>query len=409
MIQKNFIFIAHRYLFTKSKDASINFMIRLCFIGILIASCSLTLVVSIMNGFEQATYQKIQSIYPDVIIDGHGQQFDMENLSPILEQSQYKIQHFAAQQMSQALIYNPEISQTPTMVFLRGIDPEKESFINKLDSKVTCPQHHSLLQLTADNQILIGYKMAQDLNLYVADTARILYSNDEPSGLHVTFQQITVRIGGIFKTGVEEFDNNVIFCNTLFFDQLFPDLGIGQVHIKLQPHSNSDEIIATLKKRLQTDVYSWKDLYPTLISALKLEKWAMFFILMLIVFVASMNIISLICMFVTHKKRDIATLICLGMQTSSIRYIFITISFIISSCATIAGLLIAYILGKVVQHYPCIQLPDNIYDTPYLPIKLELTIFFAIFLITIMLGFFASVLATRNIHGLHIIDTLKNE
>jgi ABC-type lipoprotein release transport system permease subunit len=409
MIQKSFAFIAYRYLFTKSKDTTINFMVKICFIGILVASCSLTLVISVMNGFEKATYEKIQSIYPDLIIDGQGEQIDMDCLSLILAEPTYKIQHFAPQQVGQSLIYNPELSQTPIMIFLRGIDPEKESLVNKLDQKIINPKSYPLSSLTKNNHIIIGSKLAEQANLCVGDSARILYSSDEPAGLHITFQQITVIIGGIFKTGVEEFDNNVAFGNITFFDQLFPDQGIGQVHLKLQPHSKEDEIITMLKKRLNADVYCWKDLYPTLISALKLEKWAMFFILMLIVFVASMNIVSLIFMFVTQKKRDIAILTCLGMHKSSIRYIFITISLIIAVGATSLGLVLAYAVGKALQTFPCIKLPDNIYDTSYLPIKMELTVFSAIFITTIMISFLASVLATRNIDRLHIVDTLKNE
>ncbi len=384
-------------------------MIKICFIGILIASCSLALVVSIMTGFEKATYEKIQSIYPDLIIDGQGQQFDMEHLSPILQEPSYGIQHFAEQRTGQTLIYNPEESQAPIMIFLHGINPEKEPFISKLDQKIIHLGNATVSTLTQKNQIVIGSKLADTANLSVGSTAHILYTHDEPAGLRITFQQATVIISGIFKTGVEEFDNNSAYCNYRFFDEILPDHGIGQVHLKLSPYAREDDITQNLKKRLATDVYSWKALYPTLISALKLEKWAMFFILLLIVFVASMNIVSLVSMYVTQKKRDIAILICLGMHTSSIRCIFITISLIIAWCATSLGLLIAYIIGKILQNFPCIKLPDNIYDTAYLPIKLELPVFLAIFIITIMISFFASILATRNIEQLRIVETLKNE
>ncbi len=409
MIQKSFAFIAYRYLFTKDKQSTINFMIKICFLGILVATSSLALVVSIMTGFEKATYEKIQSIYPDLIIDGQEEQFDMEKLSEILKDPVYNIEHFTKHQTGQALIFNPENSQTPLMIMIRGIDPKKEAFVSKLDQKIIHQKQPSLENLTQNNQIIIGSKLAETTNLFVGSTANILYTHDKPAGLRITFKQAPVTISGIFKTGVEEFDNNSLYCHQDFFEELFTDQGAEEVHIKLLPQAKQQKIAHALKKRLETDVYSWTSLYPTLISALKLEKWAMFFILLLIVFVASMNIISLISMYVSQKQRDIAILICLGMHAKSIRAIFITISLLIASCATFLGLCISYAIGTTLQCFPCIKLPDNIYDTAYLPIELEAPIFLAIFLITIVISFFASILATRNIESMRVVETLKSQ
>lgn len=406
MIQKSFTFIAYRYLWTKGKNNTIGFMIKVCFLGILIASSSLALVVSIMTGFEKATYEKIQSIYPDLIISGNGQQFDMQQLGTILQEQEYKIRSFTRQKTAQALMYNPETSQAPRMVFLNGINQAEQ---NKLSKKLLNQKDEGLEELLEKNNVIIGSKLAQTADLFVGSSINILYTHDEPSGLHITFQQAVAKVSGIFKTGVEEFDNISLYCNDNFFDTLFPDNLNEEIHVTLLPDVSNESIAKALSKRLETDVYSWMALYPTLISALKLEKWAMSFILLLIVFVASMNIISLISMYVEQKKKDIAILICLGMNTSSIRAIFVTISLIISCLATWLGLLAAYVVGKALQTYPFIKLPESIYDTDYLPIKLEAYVFLTIFILTIMISFFASLLATRNIENIRIVETLKNQ
>ena len=408
MIQKNTTFIAQKYLFAKTKNSTIRFMILLCFIGILIASASLALVVSIMTGFEQATHQKIQSIYPDLIIDGQGNQFDMHILLNILKNPKYKIQHVAEHQTTQALLHNSNNNQSPQMIIITAIDPQTEQQITHLEKKLLNNQF-SLTSLLTKNQILIGVKLAEILNLSINSNAHILYSNDGLQGLKLTFQQAPIIISGIFKTGIEEFDTNTIYCNKSLFQKLFPDIGIEFVHLKLQPNADAQKIALDLKQDIHADVYAWQTLYPTLISALKLEKWGMFFILLLIVFVASMNIISLIFMFIAQKKRDIAIFMFLGMPTKSIRTIFITISLTIATIATALGLFIAFMIGIFLQTFPFIKLPDNIYDSTYLPIKMESFVFFTIFVITIVIAFLASVVATRNIEQIHIIETLKNE
>lgn len=408
-MQRNFLLIALRYLTTKQKDATINSMIKVCFAGICLATCALTLVVCVMQGFEHATHQKMQSIYPDLILDAHGQQIDMDTLQPILQEPQYHITHTSAQRLGQALLYNQDYG-SPTVVFIRGIDPKQEQNVTCLASKTVQPAPtSSLSNMIHDNSIFIGSKLAQELDLSVANEAKLLYSNDEPAGLKVTFEQSPIIIGGIFKTGIDDFDTNLIFCSTNLFDKLFPDQEVTQVYIKLNDRSYEQQTCTLLKERLNLDIYSWTSLYPALVSALKLEKWAMFFILLLIVLIASMNIISLIFMYVTQKKKEIALLMCFGMPLHKIKFIFMFISIYIAFFATSIGLFCAYIIGLIIQKYPIITLPDDIYISTHLPIQLDPTIFCVIFIASLMLSFIASVISTQKITTLNITQTLKYE
>lgn len=410
MIQKSFLLIALRYLFNKQNDATINSMVKVCFVGIMIATCALALVVGVMEGFEQVTYRKMQSIYPDLIVDARGNHIDMQALKPILQEKQYHIQHFSEQQTAQALLYNNEYSTTPTVIFLHGINPEHEQNVTALFSKTISPQtSNSFTELIHDHSIFIGQKLAQNLNLSIDDTTQLLYTQDEPEQLHVTFQQQQVKIGGIFKTGIDEFDTNFAYCSSKFFNTLFPDNGITQVYLKLNDTSCEQTTSQQLKQRLNVDVYSWKDLYPTLVATLKLEKYAMFFILLLIVFVASMNIISLLFMYITQKKKEIALFISFGMRLKNVKIIFIFMSLCISFFATSCGLLLAYLIGTLLQTYPFIKLPDDAYLVTHLPIQLDPTIFCVIFIASLIISLLASIISTKKLDKLNIVQSLKQE
>ena len=409
MFNKNFLLIALRYLTTKQKDATINSMIKICFAGICIATFALTLVVCIMQGFEQATYQKMQSIYPDLILDANGTEINMKALDPILKESKYEISNSSPQQINQALLYNNECA-SPIVVCLRGIQPEFEQKVTSLSTKtINNYKEISLPEIIYKNHIFIGTKLAQQLHLSVGNSANLLYSNDEPEKLTIKFKQTPIVIGAIFKTGIDEFDNNLVFCSTELFNSLFPDCGITQVYIKLTDKIHEQSTSELLKKRLNVEVYSWKNLYPALVSALKLEKYAMFFILLLIVIIASMNIISLIFMYATQKKKEIALLICFGMPLNKIKIIFMFISLFISFFATSLGLIIAYIIGLFIKNYSIISLPDDIYITTNLPIQLDPTIFCVIFISSLALSFIASIISTRKLNKINIAQTLKYE
>jgi len=142
-------------------------------------------------------------------------------------------------------------------------------------AKITAPATtiETFSQLFDNDQILIGCQMAHDNEYAVGDEIELLFSSNESvRGHKLTFNSHTTIIGGIFKTGIDEFDSNVIYCPFSLLETLFPDIEVEQVTIQLHPHADEAQTIAKLKKRLGIDVYSWKDLYPSLFAALALEK-----------------------------------------------------------------------------------------------------------------------------------------
>lgn len=409
MLQKNFLFLAFRYLKSNQQSNSINSMIKICLAGIIIATCALALVVSVMQGFEKITYEKMQSIYPDLILDAQGNHIDFEKITPILQEELYHIKHFSEQQTRQALIYNSEYDNNPTVIYIRAINPISERLVTNLEQKIIHPKKENLSQIIHNHHILIGQKLAQTLNVSVGDEAKLLYTEDEPEQLKVTFEQSKVVVGGIFKTGIDDFDNNLIYCSHKYLESIFPESGITQVYIKLQQLYHEQATVNALKARLNVDVYSWQSLYPTLVSTLKLEKYVMFFILLLIVLIASMNLISLIFMYITQKKKEIALFICFGMPLHKIKLLFISICLFITLLGSTLGLFIAYIVGLFLQIYPCITLPDDIYLTTCLPIELDPIIFCAILVSSLVISLLASIIATKKIHALQLIQVLKQE
>jgi ABC-type lipoprotein release transport system permease subunit len=108
MFLPSYFLISLRYLQSAQRNSTIKTMITICFFGIFIATFSLALIISITKGFEQATYSKMQSIYPQLILDAHGQELNYEQLQPILQNPAYHIKNFAPQQTAQALCRSEE-------------------------------------------------------------------------------------------------------------------------------------------------------------------------------------------------------------------------------------------------------------------------------------------------------------
>jgi lipoprotein-releasing system permease protein len=215
-------------------------------------------------------------------------------------------------------------------------------------------------------------------------------------------------VSGMFKTGIDEFDNGLILCSFDLMHELFPDNGATQLSLRLQPNEDEQKTIQQLQDTLQLEVYSWKDLYPALVSALKLEKYAMFLILALITLVASMNIIALLFMQITQKRPDIAVLRAMGALPRTITQIFLIMGMSIALVASACGIALAWIATLILQNYPFITLPDAYYVS-HLPAKMDWQLVLSVFSVVICMSFIATWLTARRTRSINSAQVLRFE
>lgn len=410
MIFPSYLFISYRYLASANQNTTIRTMLRITFASIFIVTFALALIMSIMEGFEIATYTKMQSIYPQLIIDADNQELDYNAIQTLLNHPDNNIAYHAPQQMMQALCNSIEFDIIPTIVCLNGIVPELEKKVTYLE-KMILPNNllHNLTDLCRENQVIIGKALALQMHASVGSQLKIISSPDFDLTQIKKFHENTVIVAGIFSTGIDDFDGTRIYCSTEFFTTLFPDYGIRQIYAQAIPGTNEDDVIKKLTDKLGLHVYSWKQMYSSLVSAMQLEKYALYCILLLIMLIASCNIISLLFMHITQKQRDIALLLTLGLTVRQVKTIFLTSSMTIATIASISGLCMAWITGLFLSHYKWIKLSENVYYVDHLPIIIEPLLFLFIFFVVLTISFFASLIPLSKIKMKYIATILRNE
>lgn len=412
-------FLAQRILLTHVYQKSISTMTVICFAGIFIGSFSLALITAIMNGFEVVIHEKMQGIHSNLIIQSYKNDINMDALAPVLEKEFPEITAFSPTATHHILIQindpsfakasEDRLDSTPIVAIIKGIDPTKEQYTSSLSKKIISSPTTEFSQLFNDNQIIIGKQLAHNNEIIIGDTVELLFIRDgHVHGKRVTFDSQPAMVSGIFDTGIDEFDNGVVYCSLSFLEQLYPNITIEQVNIALAPNTDEQALIEKLHKRLKLNVYSWKDLYPSLVATLKLEKYVSFFILALILLVASMNIISLLFMQITQKRPDIALLKAMGMSHNSISAIFFIIGMTISCVASFFGLIAAVITSLFLQRYPFITLPDSYYVTQ-LPVAMSGHIICAVFFVVIIFSLCATWLPIQRIRTINISRVLRFE
>ncbi len=391
-------------------EQSISTMIKISFLGIAIGVFSLTLVVSIMSGFEKATHKTMQSIHPQLFVRSDGLPMNVSKLASVFKKEFPEISAYAPNDTQHVLLENDATKAIDTVAILRGIDPSKETQVSSLHTKlIKTLNGKQFSKLLTENHILIGDKLANSLGLSVGDTTTLFYAHPRSQKRRtIAFDDTEARISGIFKTGIDEFDTNLIVSSLEFLQELFPNSKPTEIGLTLNSNTSEEKLAYDLSFRTGFDVLSWKQLYPALVSALYLEKYVMFFLLALVTLVASMNVISLMFMQIIRKQRDIALLQALGLEPKQLARIFYTMGFLLTTIASLVGLSLAYIVGILLDRYPFIKLPDVYYVTQ-LPIHLSLTVFASIFVLTLVFSFIALAIPIRTLKKINISNTLRFE
>lgn len=401
------LFLALRYLRGTAYDNTISWMVRICFLAIMIGSFALTLVHAIMYGYEQEIHKKMQGVHAQIIIRSGEHALNADAITQYIHTHFPDIVAVSPSMTDYALVRPTDHDRAPTVVMLKAIDPELERLTSCIEEKIISDKPH--LTCIQGTTVLVGHALAQQCTVRVGDSLELLYFKDHESrSARLTVESTPLIVGGIFKTGIDEFDTSVIFCSHQLMRQVFAEQEISTIHIKLAPHADEDTIIRNLQKALGLEVYSWKELYPALVSALKLEKYAMFLILLLITLVASLNMISLLFMYITQKRADIALLYILGATHTAVMSIFICIGMCIAATACTVGITLAWLVCHILNTYPFIELPDAYYVT-HLPAIMDWPLVIVVFCAVMALSFIATAIIAYKTRNIRIAQVLKFE
>ena len=415
------LFLAQRFV-RHVREKTVKTMVWVAFLSIMTGACALALVAAVMNGFEHETRRIIQGIHPDLIITSCNENLDYDKLQAQLRmQYGHDIVGIAPNMHQHALVKLPDADTVSDLVVVTGIDPCAEPTVTSLQKRLIEPQGQTFAQLLTADRVLIGEALARNLSVKVGDKIALVHTKkglgkpasgkapddaDIENDDDLDLEQHEVTVAGIFKTGIDEIDAHVIYGNMTDVKKMFPHASIDQVGIKLVDASREKALLADIKKTIGCDVISWQALYPALLSALTLEKYAMILILALIILIASANIFALLFMFIAYKKKEIALFKTLGLTMREITSLFVLIGVGLSMVAGGIGVALASIAAYFLKHYPLITLPE-VYYVRSLPAEMSVWIVLGVLLLVFFMSLCASLLPARYVGRLEVVAILK--
>lgn len=374
------LLFAWRYFTGKKKANAINIIAWVTTGVIAFATCCQVLVLSVFNGFEDLVKSLYSSFYSDVrIVPSQGKTFSFSAADFKKLHAVPGISMVSGIAEEKALLKNEDAQ---SVVQIKGVDSNYKHMSGVPADVIRgvfntgTPDEPGLI-MGAGVQNAIGVYLGNPLSS--ANLTVILPKKTE----NISDPLQSLSEGNVIPQGVfaiqQDFDNKYVFSDIGFVRR---QMGIGSnefsaVEIKLINPNLTNKVIKELQRYLPKSlkVQSKYQQNSNLYNTMRMEKWAIYAVLTLILVIAAFNMISSLTMLVLEKQQDISILRSMGSDESMIRRIFLSEGILLAGVGAGIGILLATIICLLQLKFKLIKLQGGSFVIDYFPVKLIATDF----------------------------------
>jgi lipoprotein-releasing system permease protein len=389
------VFIAKRYLFTKSSNNAINIITLISAVSIIAGAAALFIVLSGFSGLKDFSLSFSSIFDPDLkVLPASGKTIMFTpDLAAELEANPDIISYTQVIEERAFL----EFRGKNHIAYIKGVD-ENYRNVNNIDSTLLYGNW-----ITPEEPVAaIGFGISRILSLGVnnySDLLRVMVP--KPGTGQITdptqaFNSSQLVVSDIFQVN-EELDQKYLFTNIDYVRKLlnYNEATLSSVELKLNPKADPVQVQQRIQRLFgdQTEVKTRFQLNDKLYKMLNAENLAVYLIFTLVLIIALFNLVGSIIMIIIDKKANIQTLHSLGASLKDIKKIY----FLQGTMMSVFGGIIGLILGSLIVGA---QLQFQLkMITPTLPYPMEFTLvnFLAVFFTISILGILASYLASSTI------------
>tara|TARA_R110000765_G_scaffold117252_2_gene210776 strand:- start:8233 stop:9438 length:1206 start_codon:yes stop_codon:yes gene_type:complete len=391
------LYIAKRYVRSKSTQNAVNIINFITFLVIVIGSAALFIVLSAFAGLKTFSLSFTESFDPQLkALPATGKIF---TLSPEQEQRLKSVDGLA--------FYSKEIEEKVSLehrgknhiAYIKGVDSNYTK-VTGVDSTLYIGDW-----TINDTQVVAGLGIANILGvtinqfrspmqIYAFKPGKGSISQQSISSL---YNQLPMVIGGVYAVEAD-LDNKYVFADLRLTQALLEkdSLQISGINFKMddgvEPSAVRSEIQAVLGSNVQ--LKNRQQLNSTLYKMLNTENVATYLIFTLVLIIALFNVVGAIIMMILDKQQNSKTLYSLGTTIKELRRIYFVQGILVTGFGGLIGVLIGVLIVWSQLAFSWLKI------TPSLayPVKFEFINITIVLATIIVLGVIASKIASSRIN-----------
>lgn len=415
--------IALRYLWSKRSEAFITILTIISIVGVAVGVAVITIVMSIMSGFEHELREKIIGTNSHIVVRKLGGKIDDWKVVADELAAVQGVKSISPFSYHQALVRADDRSSG---ILIKGIDPQSYSgrqlenylegvgIAEALEAVPYTSNVEGEIKSTQLPALIVGRELTRTLNIFIGQPVSLISPSvtSTPYGLVPRYSRFAVS--AVYRSGLSEYESGLAYMR-LDEAQRFFRLGeaISGFEIRVNDIDKSPLVTKAITDKLQrigAGFYAqdWTESNRPLWEAIQLEKKVYFIVLLLIIVMASFSIISTLVMVVLEKRKDIAILRTIGASSSGIADIFRFQGAVVGVLGTLLGIAGGFIGCVLLDKYG-FPLDDRIFPVSQVPVRMEFWNFAAVAGAAFVICFLATIYPSRKASRLQPSEVLRYE
>ena len=390
---------AWRYFKAKKSTNAINIIAWVSVTAIAFATAALLVLWSAFNGFEDLVKSLYSTFYTDLKITAASGKTIILTPSQITELKKINnISNLSLVAEEKALLQNQDYQ---AIVELKGVDSNyvkvttvEKSLVRGRFLLGDAETPGAVMGVGIENAVaILSDRAIGSLTVYLPKKGV-----DDISNPMASFNEGRIIPNGAFAIQ-QDFDNKYVLTNLDFVRQYmnFKPNEYSAVEIAIA-NTDNEKITKNQIRQLLGPDYTVQTRYEqnsSLYNVMRLEKYAIFGIFILVLVVAAFNMIGALSMLVLEKQKDIQILQSMGADRGWIQKVFLTEGVVLATVGSGIGITLALVLCFLQLQFKLIPLEGTSFIIDYYPVKLVFTDFIIVAITVFIIALTASWLPSK--------------
>lgn len=391
------LYIAKRYLFSKSSKNAVNIISRIAIIAVILGAMSLFIVLSGFSGLKEFALEFTNVFDSDLRVGpaaGKTLKISPDKYAELLQLE-------GIQSVSKVVEERVFIQYRGKnhIAYIKGVDENYEK-VMPIDSLLFIGEW----MVPNSDEVVIGFGISSKLSMPVRDYSNLLEIYAPKPGLGEinaldptsAFNSTRVVASGIYEIN-DDLNSKYIFSDVPLAQNLLglDSNQVSYLEFKLKPMADEQEIKTNVTALLSEELIIKNRIQQNdaLYKMLNSENLFTYLFVSLIAAIAIFNLAGTVIMIILEKRKNIKTLYFLGLTIQEIRNIFFYNGVLMTLLGVSVGLLLGSIIVMLQLEYGMVPITPSL---PY-PVKFKWMNLLIVFVTILFLGGIASKIASLRV------------